>query len=313
MRIRLTSLGAAVGAALLLGGAAAVQAARESSYPPPSQGEDALYVQSGRAAQLLSVGYRMLAADLYWIRTIQYYGGVKIRLQQPRPALEPGTPVPVDYRLLYPFLDLTTSLDPDFKIAYRFGAIFLAEPYPGGAGRPDLAVALLEKGLAARPDKWEYMQDIGFVHYWWRHDYKAAASWFEKASQAPGGPWFLRSLAATTLAEGGDRKSSRELWTSIRQSAEIDWLRNEADRRLMQLDAAEFIDALQKDVDRARAAGVDVSSWNALVRAGAVRGLPVDPTRTPLELDAQGRIALSKQSPLYPLPEEPHGVMPLPQ
>ena len=143
MRIRLASLGAAVGAALLLGGAAAVQAARESSYPPPSQGDDALYVQSGRAAQRLSVGYRMLAADLYWIRTIQYYGGVRIRLQQERPALEPGAPAPVDYRLLYPFLDLTTSLDPDFKIAYRFGAIFLAESYPGGAGRPDLAVSTL--------------------------------------------------------------------------------------------------------------------------------------------------------------------------
>lgn len=313
MRTRLASLGAAVVAVLLLGGAAAVQAARESSYPPPPQGEDALYVQSGRAVQRLSVGYRMLVADLYWIRTIQYYGGVKLRLNQDRPVQAPDAPAPTDYRLLYPLLDLTTSLDPDFKIAYRFGAIFLAEPYPSGAGRPDLAIALLEKGLAARPDKWEYMQDIGFVHYWWRHDFKAAASWFEKASQAPGGPWFLRSLAATTLAEGGDRASSRELWTSIRESAEIDWLRNEADRRLMQLDAADFIDALQKDVDRARAAGVDASSWNALVRAGAVRGLPVDPTRTPLELDAEGHVGVSKQSPLFPLPDEPHGVMPLPQ
>ena len=36
--------------------------------------------------------------------------------------------------------------------------------------------SLLEKGLAARPDKWEYMQDIGFVHYWWRHDFAAAAA-----------------------------------------------------------------------------------------------------------------------------------------
>ena len=48
-------------------------------------------------------------------------------------------------------LDLTTTLDPLFNVAYRFGAIFLAEPYPGGAGRPDLAIALLEKGLQARP------------------------------------------------------------------------------------------------------------------------------------------------------------------
>ena len=43
------------------------------------------------------------------------------------------------YALLYPLLDLTTTLDPYFSIAYRFGAIFLGEPYPGGPGRPDLA------------------------------------------------------------------------------------------------------------------------------------------------------------------------------
>src|SRR6476469_802161 len=59
------------------------------------------------------------------------------------------------YALLYPMRDITTTLDPRFNIAYRFGAMFLAEPYPSGPGRPDLAIALLEKGLRERPDKWE--------------------------------------------------------------------------------------------------------------------------------------------------------------
>ena len=30
------------------------------------------------------------------------------------------------YPLLYPMLDITTTLDPRFSIAYRFGSIFLA-------------------------------------------------------------------------------------------------------------------------------------------------------------------------------------------
>ena len=140
-----------------------------------------------------------------------------------------------------------------------------------------------------------------------------AAAWFEKASQAPGGPWFLRSLAATTLAEGGDRKSSRDLWTSIRASAEIDWLRTEADRRLMQLDAADFIERVQKDVTRAKAAGVDVSSWQTLYRAGAVRGVPVDPSGVPLVIDAEGTVRVSPRSPLFPLPDEPQRTAPLPR
>lgn len=290
----------------LIGTAAAIQHAREVRFPRPVAGDDALYITSGTTARRLAMGYAALAADIYWIRTIQYYGGIKLRLEREGPSGTgaDGAP-PAEYALLYPLLDLTTSLDPAFSIAYRFGAIFLAEPYPRGAGRPDLAIALLQKGLAARPDKWEYMQDIGFVHYWWRHDYRAAAEWFHKASDVPGAPWFLRSLAATTLAEGGDRRSSRTMWEAIYESAEIEWLRNDAERRLLQLDAMDFIDQVQREVDRARAAGVVATDWDALVRAGALRGIPVDPTRTPLEIDPSGRVRLSRQSPLFPLPDEP--------
>lgn len=311
----LRSVAAAVGVAVCLGAAAAVQAARESRFPKPPVSEDTLYITSGPALRRMSLGYSALAADLYWIRALQHYGGVKLRLDEEASSRRSsGPPADAeDYPLLYPLLDLTTSLDPYFNIAYRFGAIFLAEPYPGGAGRPDLAIALLQKGLAVRPDKWEYMQDIGFVHYWWRHDYASAADWFERAASVPGAPWFLKSLAATTLAEGGDRRSSRTMWQAIHESAQNDWLRRDAERRLQQLDVADFIDQVQAEVDRARAAGVAGTSWNDFVRAGAIRGVPVDPTRTPLELDANGRVHLSSHSPLFPLPEEPKGAEPLPR
>jgi len=314
MPSRFRTFGLIVLVAVLMGGAASLQAVRETRFPPPQATEDALYVTSGKTVQRLAAGYSAIAADLYWVRAIQYYGGVKLRLQQTPPAASQAVGgTPSDYALLYPLLDLTTTLDPAFNIAYRFGAIFLAEPYPAGPGRPDLAIRLLEKGLAARPDKWEYMQDIGFVHYWWRHDYPAAAGWFDRASQVEGAPWFLKSLAATTLAEGGDRRSSRTMWQSIRESAEIDWLRNEADRRLMQLDAADFIDQVQIEVSRARSAGVVASSWSDLARAGVLRGVPVDPTRVPLELGTDGVVRLSRESSLFPLPDEPQHAAPLPK
>jgi hypothetical protein len=295
--------------AVLVAAAAAVGRLREARYPTPAVSEASLYVTSGTTIRRLTAGYTALAADLYWIRAIQYYGDIRLRLGSQLPALPEANPAATTtaYPLLYPLLDLTTTLDPLFNIAYRFGAIFLAEAQPGGAGRPDLAIALLEKGLRHRPDKWEYMQDIGFVHYWWRHDYPAAAAWFGKAGQMPGAPWFLRSLAATTLAEGGDRRSSRTMWQSIRESAEIDWLRGEADRRLLQLDAMDFMSDLQARLDRAApssAAGA-ARDWTNLVRAGVIPGIPVDPTGTPYELDAEGRVSLSSTSALYPLPPEP--------
>ena len=173
----------------LLAGAIQVQAARERAYPAPPVAwrEDAVYITSGTAVRRLSGAYTALAADLYWIRAIQYYGGAKRRLdEQPLGPAPPPLLAAVEtpeYNQLYTLLDITTSLDPLFDIAYRFGAVFLAEAYPAGAGRVDLAVKLLEKGIAARPDKWEYMQDIGFVYYWYANDYRQAAAWFQKAAR----------------------------------------------------------------------------------------------------------------------------------
>jgi hypothetical protein len=300
----------AILALAFLAGAVRLQAARERHYPmAAATEEDALYVTSGGAIRRLSGAFDALAADVYWIRAIQYYGGAKRRLtaDQLTPAPPPMlAAVDADeYRLLYPMLDITTTLDPRFNIVYRFGAVFLAEPYPGGPGRPDLAIALLEKGLRARPDKWEYMEDIGFVHYWYLHDYRAAAEAFARASRIPGAPWWLKSLAATTLAQGGDRRSSRVMWEAIRQSAEIDWLRRDAERRLTQLNALDQIDQLQGIVDRFTAAsGAPPDGWLPIVRAQRWRGVPADPTGAPYRLSG-GRVSISPSSTLSPLPDEP--------
>jgi len=295
-------------AAGLVAAAACTANLREARYPLREVDDESLYVTSGTTARRLSFGFNALAADLYWIRAIQYYGGLKLHAGGAGAnGVAVGSREAPDYLLLYPLLDLTTSLDPEFSIAYRFGSIFLAEPVPRGAGRPDLAIALLEKGLKARPDKWEYMQDIGFVHYWWTHDYKAASDWFARAAAAPGGPWFLRSMAATTLAVGRDRQSSRLLWESIRQSADNDWLRSDAERRLLQLRAMDEIDALQQRVDRfTTATGTPPADWAAL---RAIKP-PPDPTGTPYELE-HGHVKLSTRSMLFPLPDEPvRGALP---
>jgi hypothetical protein len=298
-------------AVALLAAAARVQTVRERAYPPADDEEDAVEITSGTGVRRLAGAFNGLTADAYWIRTIQYYGGTKRRLAA-AVAPDPPPSIAVDeYRQLYPMLDLTTSLDPRFSIAYRFGSVFLAEPFPAGAARPDLAVKLLEKGLREQPDKWQYMEDIGFVHYWYRHDFVAASHWFDRASQVAGAPWWLKSMAAVTLAQGGDRRSSQLMWESIRQSAENDWLRNNAEHRLAQLRALDQIDALQAAVDAfARRTGAPPAGWNAVARANGWTGIPIDPSGAPYELTPDGRVRLSSRSTLAPLPEEPDKAAP---
>jgi len=154
---------------VLLGGVIGLQAARERLQPrglPAGVTGNLLYVRSPEFMARAALSYRSLLADTYWIRSLQHYGRTK--------RAEGGEK---RYDLLFPLLDLTTSLDPRFNIAYRFGSIFLTEPPPGGPGRGDLAITLLKKGLRLQPTRWEFAQDIGFVYYRAR-DYTAAPTGF---------------------------------------------------------------------------------------------------------------------------------------
>jgi len=306
------SLAVAVAAIVLCAGASVwLQVVRDSIPLPTLDAEtDAIYL-TARATGRAVFTHRALAADLYWIRAIQYFGNRSriARARQtdpldPPPAISAETPVSFDQ--LYTLLDITTTLDPRFNIAYRFGAIFLAAQYPGGPGRPDLAVALLQKGLKASPDKWQYWHDIGFVYYWNAHDYKKASEAFQRGSELPGAPWWLRSLAAFVLVKGGDRETSRLLWRQLAETAESDEARQAANLKLQQLDALGEIERLQALLDSVAArTNETVTSWRTLVRAGLLRTIPSDPAGFEYELTPSGRVTVSRESPLFPLPVEP--------
>jgi hypothetical protein len=278
------------------GVAIAFQMTRDRSYPRDEQlTEQILYVRSGNALKRMSLEFDAVMADVYWIRAIQHYGGD--RLSGPRAASK--------YLLLYPLLDITTTLDPYFNIAYRFGAIFLSEASPGGPGRPDQSVALLRKAIATMPDKWVYYHDVGFVYYWRLRDYQTAALWFQRAAAQPNAPGWLTPLAASMLSRGQDRVAARFLWQQIAKSEEA-WLRRSAQRALLQLEALEHIDQLEAVNTRFPPGAGEQYSWPRLIAKRILKGVPVDPTGTPYEIDpATGRVRVAQQSPLFPMPEEP--------
>lgn len=289
---------AGAAAAVCLAGAVALHAAQDRWPAPQVDRPGLMYLRSPSIVKRVVLDYDGIASDIYWIRALQYFG--EERLSPPEHQRT--------YAQLYPLLDLTTDLDPYFSIAYRFGAIFLGEPYPGGPGRPDLAVALLRKGIAAQPDRWQYMMDLGFVYYWHLHDYKTAAATFQRASELTGAPSWLRSLAAVTLAEGGHRDASRALWQQLAQAQEP-WLRDSAGLRLAQLDAMDAIDALQSRVAAFRGAHpAEPVTWDRLVAARLIPGVPLDSSGTPFALDpATGAITVARESKLFPLPGQIQG------
>ena len=278
----------------------ALQMDRERRFPQAEPAQQILYVKSPALLGRLALAYDAIVADLYWIRAIQYYGGTRL-------SSDPDK----SYDLLYPLLDLTTSLDPNFNIAYEFGAFFLSEKKPGGPARSDLAITLLEKGMRARPDRWQYPYDIGFVHYR-DGNYKVAADWFLRAARTSGArregeraDMWLEPLAANTMATGGDTRSSRVLYEQLLRS-EVAWLREDAVRRIRKLDAIDQIAALERSTaEYERRFGEPPPTWQHMVQAGLLPGVPLDPDGHPYVLNPWwGEVTVSEDSPIWPLPTE---------
>src|SRR5262245_41807892 len=280
-----------------------MQSARDRWFPEVASPVDEIYLTSGDTLGRMALSYKSLLADVYWIRAVQYFGSTRLDLQKQGAHSGGGQA----YDLLYPLLDVSTTLDPLFNIAYRFGSIFLAEGYPKGLGRPDLAVKLLDKGYQRNPARWEYVYDKAFVYYWALNDPTQAAHWFSEAAKVHGSPQWLPGLAAFMLSRGGDRRSSRFLWAQIREHSDQQFMRVNAEFHLRPLDLADVADQLSAALNvYAARTGQRPDSFELLIRAGILRAQPADPDGVPFTVDPTIlRARLDRPSQYAPLPGEP--------
>ncbi|HEV2904809.1 MAG TPA: hypothetical protein VGW32_07165, partial [Pyrinomonadaceae bacterium] len=131
-------------------------------------GEDQLYLK-GPTAKRLTLAFNGLAADWYWMRSLQYVGRKIVAYEDAHEGrFELNDLSTLDLKLLPSLLQVTTALDPQFHAAYEYGAVILPEV------DPEAAVALLNHGIAANPSSWRLYQHLGYI-YWQREDYDKAS------------------------------------------------------------------------------------------------------------------------------------------
>lgn len=247
-----------------------------------------LFAESPERLKLLAPGFELLLADIYWLRTVQYYGSQRAFNPEPR------------YENLRPLIDLTTTLDPRLELAYRYGAVFLSEGHPIGAEQPEQGIEVLEKGVRELPGSWRLRWDLGAHWFFFMKDAKRAAAVLREATGVPGAPYWLESLAARFL-EGDDRASAREIWRRQYETGEAGMKEN-AIYNLQVLDALDIRDAYNAAIARfEEASGRAPESMQELARGGYVKDPePRDPTGTPFVYDdATGRVKLNRASRLW--------------
>ena len=269
---------------LLLAAVAFVQGRIDAETRAEATQQEELLFRSGPLLKKLSLGYDPLLADIYWTRAVQYYGA--------RTGMRNAT-----FELLAPLLDITTALDPRLVVAYRFGAIFLSEPGPIGAGRTDLAVDLVKRGIAANPDQWLLYHDLGFLYYWRLKDYPEAAATYLAGSKVKGAPPFMKLMAARIAENGGSIETSRLIFSELYESTKDPNVRKEVLKQLRSLKAQEDEMHLDDLIEQYRKRlGRNPVSMKELVTAGLLRGFPVDPLGFPYVIGADGESHLNPDS-----------------
>lgn len=277
---------AALVAVVVAGLACAFALTRWLDARRPAQDEFASYEEnyvSPETARRMSLGFNGIAADWYWIRSLQYVGRKSIAAGSGFTLDDLGT---LGIKNLGAMLEHATTLDPQFLAAYEFGAVVLPSVDEGAA------VRLLEKGVRENPGEWRLFHNLGFIH-WQAGRYKEARDAYAAGASVAGAPAWMHAMAAQMEANGGSRAVAREMYTRLYEGTSDAQIKMLAASRLTQLLSLDERDAIRRALSdlRARTSRCP-ASWREvapLLRPLKLKldssGAPLDPLGTPYVLD----------------------------
>jgi tetratricopeptide (TPR) repeat protein len=131
----------------------------------------------------LSLGHPTLAANLLWLKAVQYIG-------DPR-ANERG------WDKLYPLTDAVTDLDPRHAYAYYVAGTLLS-----AFDHVPESNAILEKGTQALPDRYILPYQRAFNAFYYDDDWATAGRFAEISARAPGAPAHVRQNVLAYYVKG---------------------------------------------------------------------------------------------------------------
>jgi tetratricopeptide (TPR) repeat protein len=266
-----------LGLVILVGMAGAALLVRwtDKLRPPvdPNALDESLYLND-KTARRISLGFNGLAADWYWMRSLQYVGK-KIGDYEGDIRLDDLSNL--NLKLLVPLLETATTLDPEFIEPYEYAAVVL----------PSIdvqqAIRLTEKGVNANPNAWRLYHHLGYI-YWRQGQYQLASETYGHGAQMPGAPAWMEAMKAKILSEGGSRSTAREIYTRMYEQSSDEQVREMAKMHLLQLESLDQRDGLRKlfAAYQARTRKCP-DSWSELGPIFRTLRIPMDQSGAPLD------------------------------
>jgi tetratricopeptide (TPR) repeat protein len=267
--------GAGLGAALALACAVLVQTGIEGGGLRQGGRHPLLYLPSGKYLRVAALGFDGLLADGIYLWSIQYYGNFQIKDR---------------YAYLeHIYTGVISELDPHYLDPYLIGSLIMNTE----ARDPEMALRLLDKGIAANPDKWILPYEAGFLCYNDLKDYPRAAAYFEKALRAPDVHPLVRRLYAEMHNRAGDKRTSLREWSEIYDTARDDYVRTVALKHVHDLKVDVDLLTLTEAVARfEEKEGRSPARLEEMVTRGITTEVPRDPEDRGYRYDPRsGRVA----------------------
>jgi tetratricopeptide (TPR) repeat protein len=229
-------------------------------------------VPSPEVARWISLGHPTLAANLLWLRAVQYMG-------DPR-GDERG------WGKLAPLLDVITDLDPRHGYAYQVGGNVLA-----GLGQVEASNRLLEKGTRAVPNRYilPFHRAVNALLY--AGDYQEAARWFGKAADTPGAPAHLREYVVAMHVKGNQAGQAVAFLEDLLRTAADEESRKALEKQLLQARIEQAALPVDEAIARWRERYVTPPlSVSQLVQEGYLPEIPPDPAGGTWTIGEDGRV-----------------------
>jgi hypothetical protein len=209
-----TALVAAL-AVVLAAGALYTRARSAGLFQEVVSDEDRYYLPPPSWLRAFSLGYTEAVADVIWVTTIVYFGE-RAEFSKNRVG---DTGIPEDApsaQFTVNYLAVVTSLDPRFRTAYSDGAR-LTMYHKGTITRRtvEMAIELLERGLAQFPDDGEMAFALGFLCYYELAPFLAPESaelktakengvgFIRASATMPGAPHYVSIMLTTLMRREG--------------------------------------------------------------------------------------------------------------
>jgi tetratricopeptide (TPR) repeat protein len=240
-----------------------------------ASGESLVIFPKPSILRAASLGHANLAADYYWLKTIQYLGTCIILKIKPVK--------------IYQYAEFVTDVDPGFFEAYYYPAVVMSVDQI----TPEQNIALLEKGRKNLPEKGEIAYLLGFAYYYSMGEREKAAKNLEDAAKLRDyAPYAI--LAARIRAEGNNPDLSLSFLGELTKDPKMKTWAGSVNQMILGLNQRKALDQLNQAIKQFYTTqNRDPVELNELKDKGLIPTIPQDPLGGTFYIDPQTHQAKS--------------------